>query len=85
MIEKHALARSAAAITSDWKNAESARRTSVPVAPHDLAVTRVSDTRRWAPLALLAEPLRSRADAISGRLPGVLMIPINALRPFTPV
>ncbi len=40
---------------------------------------------RCAPFALFAEPFCSRAAAITGAPPGVLMVPSSALRPFTPV
>ena len=85
MIEKPAFWRSTAAITSDWKKAESARSTSVPVAPHERAVTRLSETSRCAPFALFVGPRRSRAAVISGRLVGVLRIPSSTFRPLRPV
>jgi len=85
VIEKQALRRSTAAITSEEKNAESARSTSVPVAPAFFAVIRASATNRWAPFALLVEPLRRRAAAMTGRLVGVLMIASSTFRPLIPV
>jgi len=85
VIEKQALHRSTAAITSDWKNAESARSTSVPVAPAFFAVISASATNRWAPFALFVEPFRKRAAAITGRLVGVLRTASSTFSPFTPV
>ena len=44
-----------------------------------------SATSRAAPLALLVEPLRGRAAAITGADEGVDTIAISAVKPFTPV
>ncbi len=54
-------------------------------APACLAVIRASATNRCAPLALIVEPFRSRAAAITGRLLAVLRVASSTFRPLTPV
>ena len=54
------------------------------MAPQARLVFTASATRRAAPRAEFADPLRSRVATITGAESGVDTVASNALRPFTP-
>src|SRR3954452_18102794 len=81
-VEDRAPRRRIAATTSALEDAESARATTSPVAPHRAAMVRVSATSRAAPRVELVGPLRRRVAAMTGAEIGVDTIPTSAFNPF---